>query len=227
MKKLIYLSDLSKKPMSTPLSPLMDELYGTELSKQVYSNIENLDSDLNKEVQEIAYEHYWARPGLSIRDKSLITVASLIALRKEKQTKPHMIGFFNTGGTKEELISVLLFLTKKLDSKYTEKALAIYYDILKEKGVNEESLKQFQLSLQSNSQIESSSNRDSLIAHIAACAAIGDQEKTEFSIKTYLQSITAANINDVRNTLIHLIAYCGFPVAINGFSALKKVLEET
>lgn len=62
--------------MTIPRSPLMDQLYGKEISEQVCDRLEELDPLLNKEVQEIAYNHYWALPGLSIRDKSLITIVS-------------------------------------------------------------------------------------------------------------------------------------------------------
>lgn len=213
--------------MSAPRSLLMDQLYGTELSQEVYLNLENLDSDLNKEVQEIAYEHYWSRPGLSIRDKSLVTVASLIALRKEKQTKPHMIGFMNTGGTVDKLTSVLLFLSKKLGLDYTEKAMVIYFDILKEKNMKDDSLQEISMLFKKalNSDITFSIDRDIFIAKIASCAAIGNQEETEASIIQFLQ-YKEYDLNDVRNILIHQIAYCGFPVAVNGFAALKSALEQ-
>src|SRR5262245_55649496 len=73
-----------EQKLLTKKSSLMDQLYGQEVSQRVFDRIQELDPVLNKEIQEIAYDHYWARPGLSIRDKSLVTVASLIALRKEE-----------------------------------------------------------------------------------------------------------------------------------------------
>lgn len=225
--KRMTLTTTYEKYMTNLRSLLMDQLYGSKLSKEVFENLENLDADLNKEIQEIAYERYWARPGISIRDKSLVTVVSLIALRKEKQTKPHMIGFFNTGGTKEELISVLHFLSKTLGFQYVEKAVTICCDILKENGVKEDSLKQIKISFQqeNNADDKFMINRDIFIANIASCAAIGNQDKTESSIMEFLQN-NSSNTNDVRNILIHQIIYCGFPVAVNGFAALKSAIEK-
>src|SRR5581483_8403101 len=74
-------------------SHMMDELYGKEVADKVYNRLQELDPELNEVVQKIAYDHFWARPGLNIRDKSLVTVASLIAMGKEEQTKIHMNGF--------------------------------------------------------------------------------------------------------------------------------------
>ena len=70
----------------------MDLLYGEERSKLVYQRLQYLDPNLNEEIQRIAYDHYWARPGLSFEDKSLVTVISLIALNKEEQTRIHIHG---------------------------------------------------------------------------------------------------------------------------------------
>ena len=74
-------------------SPLMDILYGKKYSKNVYERLEELDPELNRIIQEIPYDYFWAREGLSIRDKSLITVAALVAMGKEEQTRIHMNGF--------------------------------------------------------------------------------------------------------------------------------------
>lgn len=68
-------------------------------------------------------------------------------------------------------------------------------------------------------------NRDIFIANIASSAAIGHQDKIESSIMKFLQN-NSSNINDVRNILIHQIIYCGFPVAVNSFAALKSVIEK-
>jgi hypothetical protein len=42
--------------MITLRSSLMDQLCGEKIYQEVFSNLENLDAILNKEVLEIAYE---------------------------------------------------------------------------------------------------------------------------------------------------------------------------
>ncbi len=205
--------------MKTKKSPLMDELYGIEQSNQVYKMLENLDPELNKEVQEIAYEHYWARSGLVVRDKSLITLSSLISLGKEKQIRPHIVGFLNTGGTKEELINVLCFLNEFIDKNMIRKAISIADEVF-----NEQSEIQYYISAEDFNQTKAIECRDTHLAKIASSAAIGINENTKLSIKNYL-IYSNGKSDDVRNLLIHLIPYCGFPVSINGFNALKDALS--
>jgi 4-carboxymuconolactone decarboxylase len=114
-------------------SRMMRELYGETFASDVAKRLEELNPELNRVIQDIAYEQIWSRQGLPCREKALITVAALIALGKEEQTKIHMTGFLKSGGT----------------------------------------------------------------------------------------------VSDLENALIHLAIYCGFPAAMNGFAALKKVLETT
>lgn len=114
------------------MSKMMTALYGASYAERAVQRLEDLDPEFNRIGQEVAYDFFWSRKGLGIRDKSLITVAALVAMGKEEQTRAHMRGFLHVGGTAAEL----------------------------------------------------------------------------------------------RNALIHLALYCGFPAAMNGFVALKAVLKE-
>lgn len=91
-------------------SPLMTSLYGKDYAQKVYERLEELDPELNQVIQGVAYDQFWSRDGLSIRDKSLITVASLIATGKAEQTRIHMTGFLNSGGSIDELRNALIHL---------------------------------------------------------------------------------------------------------------------
>src|ERR1017187_5679012 len=91
-------------------SKMMEQLYGAEYSKEVYNRLEELDPELNDLIQEMPYDKFWARPGLSIRDKSLVTVAALVAMGKEEQARIHMRGFLNAEGTVEELRGAILHM---------------------------------------------------------------------------------------------------------------------
>lgn len=117
----------------TPIqqSKVLSELYGETYAKEVAARLESLDPQFAGITQAIPYELFWNRPGLCIRDKSIATIAALVALGREEQTAIHMRGFLHSGG----------------------------------------------------------------------------------------------NIDDLRNLLIHLAIYCGFPAAMAGFATLKKVRE--
>jgi 4-carboxymuconolactone decarboxylase len=67
-----------------------------------------LAPDFYRYVAETAFGMIWARPGLALRDRSLVTVAQLAALGKTDELKAHLAGALNLGITKDELVEVLM-----------------------------------------------------------------------------------------------------------------------
>ncbi len=64
--------------------------------------------DFYRWVAESAFGGIWSRPGLPIRDRSLVTVAQLAALGKMGELRGHLAGALNVGLSKEELVEVLM-----------------------------------------------------------------------------------------------------------------------
>jgi 4-carboxymuconolactone decarboxylase len=58
----------------------------------------------------ILFDDVWRRPGLSPRDRSLITVASLIALYRSNELKFHLGKALENGVTRDEIIEVITHL---------------------------------------------------------------------------------------------------------------------
>ena len=58
----------------------------------------------------ILFDDVWKRPGLGPRDRSLITVASLIALYRENELPFHLRKAIENGVTREEIIEVITHL---------------------------------------------------------------------------------------------------------------------
>ena len=61
-------------------------------------------------TDNVLFGDVWERPGLSKRDRSLITVATLIALGREKQLTGHLERALNNGLSKSELSEVITHL---------------------------------------------------------------------------------------------------------------------
>jgi 4-carboxymuconolactone decarboxylase len=59
-------------------------------------------------VAETAFGKLWAREGLPLRDRSLITVAMLAALGRTNELRGHLAGARNLGISQEELVEVLM-----------------------------------------------------------------------------------------------------------------------
>ena len=60
-----------------------------------------------KLTQNFLFGDIWERPGLSQRDKSLITVTCLVALNRIEQVDFHLKKAFENGLTKEELVAAI------------------------------------------------------------------------------------------------------------------------
>ncbi len=67
-----------------------------------------------KDIMEVTVEHLfgdiWTRAGLALRDRSLITVATLIALNREAQLRVHLRGALNVGVGREEIKEMIIHL---------------------------------------------------------------------------------------------------------------------
>jgi 4-carboxymuconolactone decarboxylase len=59
---------------------------------------------------QVIYGDVWERPGLSKRDRSLIVVATLLALGRERQLEGHLARALANGVTKEEIGEVITHL---------------------------------------------------------------------------------------------------------------------
>ena len=58
----------------------------------------------------LIYGEVWERPGLSRRDRSLITVASLLALGREKQLEGHLARALANRVTRDEISELITHL---------------------------------------------------------------------------------------------------------------------
>lgn len=65
---------------------------------------------LNHYTQTLLYDEVWERPGLSKRDRSLITIAALIAMYRPEQIPGHMQTGLENGLTREELGEMITHL---------------------------------------------------------------------------------------------------------------------
>ena len=61
-------------------------------------------------TEKVLFGDVWARPGLSKRDRSLATVAALIALYRPDQLKGHIWRALDNGVTREEIIELITHL---------------------------------------------------------------------------------------------------------------------
>jgi 4-carboxymuconolactone decarboxylase len=80
---------------------------GQEIIKAMFGEMKD-DSrpafkDMGNLTSDYLFGEIWSRPGLALRDRSLVTVSILVATGKEKQLRTHLIGALANGLTPDEL----------------------------------------------------------------------------------------------------------------------------
>ena len=77
----------------------------------VNRSLENA-SDFNREFQDLitryAWGEIWTRPGLPRHTRSLIVIATLVALNRPEELRLHIRAAFNNGVTRDDIKEVLL-----------------------------------------------------------------------------------------------------------------------
>ena len=86
------------------VSPQMSSALGASLGQEGFA------ACTNEHVLHM-YANIWVRPGLAARDRSLITVAMLIALRQLEELRPHARLALTNGVTREEIEEIVLHAT--------------------------------------------------------------------------------------------------------------------
>ena len=64
--------------------------------------------DVGRSILEFVYGDIYLRPGLSLRDRELAAVATLVALGRSSQIPQHLRAALKTGVTPDELREVIL-----------------------------------------------------------------------------------------------------------------------
>ncbi|MCA8881232.1 MAG: carboxymuconolactone decarboxylase family protein [Rhodobacteraceae bacterium] len=65
-----------------------------------------------RHIAAFAYGDIWSRPGLSRRDRALVTIAGLAALgHSQRELRAHVRNGLNVGLTPQEIVEALMHLT--------------------------------------------------------------------------------------------------------------------
>jgi 4-carboxymuconolactone decarboxylase len=76
----------------------------------IFKSIGGFAPKLASLTDDVIFGDVWERPGLSKRDRSLITVAALVALYRTEQLPGHMKRAIDNGLTVDELIEAITHL---------------------------------------------------------------------------------------------------------------------
>ena len=72
------------------------------------ANADETDRAFQEFITEGAWGSVWARPGLTLRERSMITLALLAALGHDEEVAMHIRACANTGASREDIIESFL-----------------------------------------------------------------------------------------------------------------------
>ena len=76
----------------------------------VIGQVKDVFPKLGELTEKVVFGDVWERPGLAKRDRSLVTLAALIALHRPEQLKGHLWRALDNGVTRDELVELITHL---------------------------------------------------------------------------------------------------------------------
>ena len=112
-------------------------LFGSH-AEATLKELEESHPELAKLIDDYAIGTIWSREGLSLREKSIATISTQIALRDWDQVEKHMQSFLHLGGSREELVNLLMHLTVYCGFPPIVKASRVMKEVLANSPKNQE-----------------------------------------------------------------------------------------
>ena len=91
-----------------PVNPVRQAVMGDAFVERAMGKATEFSQPLQDFINQHAWGSVWEREGLSRRERSLITIAALTALKAPQELKGHVRGALNNGCTVEEIREVIL-----------------------------------------------------------------------------------------------------------------------
>ena len=109
------------------------EIHGP-VAKATINSLKDIAPDMGRFVTEYAFGDIYSRPGLNLKTRQLLTIASLVTLgNAQPQLKSHIKGALNVGCTRQEVIEVILQMSVYAGFPAAMNAMYAAKDVFKEK----------------------------------------------------------------------------------------------
>lgn len=99
------------------------------------SALAELAPDLEDMLNEVVFGRVWGRPGLELKMRSAITIASLMSLQRLPQLKTHIANGLNAGLTKKEIVEILTHVAFYAGVPTAVNAFQLAKEVFAEEGV--------------------------------------------------------------------------------------------
>jgi len=214
--------------------PICTELYGPMAIPAAKMLWEGSGPIFAMDAMIRAYGEIWALQGpLNVNERSLATVAALVAQGLYPQIKLHLNGFVSSGGTLEELyelvqVAALESGSKNMDAvadavvgglKWREESITGFTAPSKDEVFKKISAGQKEFIL---------NPRTLLVDKLSVQIALGNMDKVHEYMQTLVRDLPP-NINKdsyIDLLITHLIVYCGYPRGMNAFRVWEQLRGE-
>jgi 4-carboxymuconolactone decarboxylase len=103
-----------------------DDFVDTALSRSAGTDGE----DLQRHITETVWGSVWNRPGLDKRDRSLLNIGMLIALRATEELHGHVRGGLRNGLTREEITEAVIHASGYCGAPASLSAMKVVQEVL-------------------------------------------------------------------------------------------------
>lgn len=127
-------AEVSRAEREKRAAEILHQMLGPEIGSAMASKqpMGQFGGDMSRLATENAYEQLWTRPGLSLRDRSMVTIAMLIALGNEHELKIHLQSGLRNGLTPQELEEMIYQATAYVGFPRASDALAVASKVMAE-----------------------------------------------------------------------------------------------
>jgi 4-carboxymuconolactone decarboxylase len=132
-KSVDWMEKVSEAQYGTPLSAPGTSTDRGAKPRPSQGAIGDFAPKLARLTDDVLYGDVWERPELSKRDRSLVTVAALIAMNRPDQLRSHLIRARENGVTQEELIETITHLAFYAGWPNAVSAIAVAKEVFEKK----------------------------------------------------------------------------------------------
>jgi 4-carboxymuconolactone decarboxylase len=132
-KSVEWMEKVSDAQYGAPLSPQGTSTGVGAQPRPSQGAIGDFAPKLAELTDNVLYGDVWERPELSKRDRSLVTIAALIALNRPDQLRSHLVKARENGVTREELIETITHLAFYAGWPNAVTAIAVAREVFEKK----------------------------------------------------------------------------------------------
>lgn len=108
----------------------------SEAGERILNRLKDISPEMANMVIEFPYGDIYSRPGLDIKTRELITLASLTTLGYAKtELKAHVHNALNAGCSKEEIVETMMQMAVYAGFPAALNALMVAKDVFEERGI--------------------------------------------------------------------------------------------